>query len=82
MMSNLKNKSMSPITKPERNRVAVLANAAELKRARDREASQTMKELEAERVATLAKTARLRADRLARSAEATPPPKTKPRNKT
>ena len=59
---------------PERNRQAVLSRVAELKRARERDASQAMKELEAARVATLAKTARLRAERLARAAEERPSP--------
>jgi hypothetical protein len=56
-------------TKPARTRESVLANAAELKIQRERDASQAMKEYHAERAATLAKTARLRAERLARAAE-------------
>ena len=55
--------------KPERNREETLARAAELKRKRDRDASQAMKDYEAAKLETLAKTARLRAERLAREAE-------------
>ncbi|MBU2533438.1 MAG: hypothetical protein KKB37_11905 [Alphaproteobacteria bacterium] len=51
---------------PERNRESVLGRVAELKRLRDRDASQAMKEHEAKRLEVLAKTARLRAERLAR----------------
>ena len=70
-------------TKPERTREAVLENVAEAKHRRDRDASQAMKDHEANRLAILAKTARLRTERLARIAEATPPPnKTKRRKKT
>jgi hypothetical protein len=58
--------------KPERNREDVLARAAELKLKRDRDASQAMKEYEIARQETLAKTARLRAARLAVFAEAAP----------
>ena len=64
---------------PERNREEHLAAAAELKLKRDRDASQAMKEHEAARLAGLAKTARLRAERLARLAETTLPKK-KPAN--
>jgi hypothetical protein len=63
-------KAMIPINPPERNREAVLARAAELKRSRDRDATQVMKEYETKRLATLAKTAQLRASRLARIAAA------------
>lgn len=66
---------------PERDRSAVLARIDEQKRLRDLEASQVMKEHEAKRLATLAKTARLRAERLARLAETQPPVKTKRRKK-
>lgn len=62
---------------PERNREAVLAKAAELKLQRERDASQAMKEHHAEKLATLAKTARLRAARLALAADAAPPKKPK-----
>lgn len=55
---------------PERDRNVVLATAAALKLKRDRDASQAMKELDAARLATLAKTARLKAERLAREIEA------------
>jgi hypothetical protein len=51
--------------KPERNREDVLARAAEQKLKRDRDASQAMKDHEMARQETLAKTARLRAARLA-----------------
>lgn len=61
--------------KPERNRAEILTTAAELKLKRDRDASQAMKEHEAARQAALAKTARLRAERLARLAKAIPPKK-------
>ena len=61
-------------TKPELTR-------AEAKRRRDRDASQAMKDHEANRLAILAKTARLRAERLARIAEATPTPKKTKRRK-
>jgi hypothetical protein len=61
--------------KPERNREDVLARAAELKQKRDRDASQAMKDHETARQETLAKTARLRATRLALAAAATPPKK-------
>jgi hypothetical protein len=66
--------------KPERSREDVLARAAELKLKRGRDASQAMKDHEMARQETLAKTARLRAARLALSAAAasskkTPPPK-------
>lgn len=55
--------------KPERNREAVLAKAAEMKRERARDASRAMQEIEAKKAATLAKTKRLRAERLARMSE-------------
>lgn len=58
---------------PERNREAELSKRAELKRLRDLDASQAMKEHEENRLAILAKTARLRADRLARISDVTPP---------
>ena len=60
--------------KPERDRETVLAKAAELKLKRDRDASQAMKEYQAERAQTLAKTARLRAARLALEAQAAAAP--------
>jgi hypothetical protein len=44
-------------------------SAAELKERRARDAAQAMRDYEAKRVATLAKTARLRAIRLAKEAE-------------
>jgi hypothetical protein len=53
---------------PEPNRDAILAKAAELKLQRDRDASQAMKDLEIAKLETLAKTARLRAARLALAA--------------
>ena len=66
---------------PERSRIAVLSTAAERKRLRDRDASLAMKEHEASRIATLATTARLRAERLARLADAPPPAEAKRRKK-
>jgi hypothetical protein len=61
--------------KPERNREDVLARAAELKQKRDRDASQAMRDHEAAKQETLAKTARLRAARLALAGGAAPPKK-------
>ncbi len=52
--------------KPERDREALRAVAADLKLRREREAAQAIKDHEAQRIATLAKTQRLRAERLAR----------------
>ena len=66
---------------PKRNRIAVVSTAVERKRLRDRDASLAMKEHEASRLATLATTARLRAERLARLADAPPAAKAKPRKK-
>jgi hypothetical protein len=77
-----KNNNLLAQKMPERDRAAVLGRVAEQKRLRDLEASQVMKEHEAKRTATLAKTARLRAERLARLAETPPPQKTKSRKKT
>jgi hypothetical protein len=62
--------------KPERNREELLARAAELKLKRDRDASQAMKDHEIAKLETLAKTARLRAARLAQSDGKLPAPKT------
>jgi len=53
----------------ERSRLAIPGTAAELKRSRDRDASLAMEEHEANRLAVLATTARLRAERLARLAD-------------
>lgn len=64
------------LKKPEHVRAEVLAKAVALKRARDRDASHAMKEIMAEKKATLAKTARLRAARLALAGEPVPPKKT------
>ena len=66
---------------PERNRIAVLSTIAERKRLRDRDASLAMREHEASRLAVIATTARLRAERLARLADAPAPEKTKRRKK-
>ena len=55
--------------KPERDRAAAHAMAAELKLRREREAVQALKDHEEKRLATLAKTQRLRAARLALEAE-------------
>jgi hypothetical protein len=54
-----------------------LSSAAALKLRKAQEASQAMKEHEAERQAVRAKTERLRAERLAREAAAPPPTKKK-----
>ena len=55
------------------------ASAAAMKERRAQDAAQAMRDYEAKRVATLAKTARLRALRLAKEAEAgnSAPPKTR-----
>jgi hypothetical protein len=58
--------------KAERDREANHAMAAEMKLRREREATQDLKDHEAGRLATLAKTARLRAARLALAADAQP----------
>jgi hypothetical protein len=63
--------------KPERNREDILARAAESKLMRDRDASQAMKDHEAARLETLAKTARLRTARLALAANEAPTKKAK-----
>ena len=55
---------------PEREREAARAMAAQMKDRRAREAVQALKDSEVNRVAILAKTARLRAARLAVAAEA------------
>jgi hypothetical protein len=55
--------------KMERDREANLAMAAEMKLRREREATQDLKDDEADRLATRAKTARLRAARLALAAD-------------
>jgi hypothetical protein len=54
--------------KPERDREAARTVAAEMKLRREREAAQAVKDHEANRLATLAKTQRLRAARLALAA--------------
>jgi hypothetical protein len=54
--------------KPERDHEAARAMAAEMKLRREREAAQALKDHEAKRLATLAKTQRLRAARLALAA--------------
>lgn len=56
---------------------AAKVSAAELKERRAREASQAMREVEAEKVAIRAKTERLRAARLAREASEPPAKKTR-----
>ncbi len=58
------------------------ASAAAMKERRAQDAAQAMRDYEAKRVATLAKTARLRALRLAKEAEAgnSAPRKTRSRN--
>ena len=58
--------------KPERDREAARAMAAEMKLRREREVTQALKDREAKRVAILAKTARLRAARLALAVDALP----------
>lgn len=55
--------------KPERDIAAAKAMAAQVKLQRARDAELALTEREAEKIATLAKTARLRAERLAREAE-------------
>jgi hypothetical protein len=55
--------------KPERDREAARAMAAQSKLRRERDAAQARKDHEDMRLATLALTARLRAERLAREAE-------------
>jgi hypothetical protein len=64
--------------KPERSRAETLAKAAGLKLKRERDASQAMKDLADEKKVTLAKTARLRAARLALAASPLDEKKTKP----
>jgi hypothetical protein len=56
--------------KPERDRAAAYAVAAQLKLRREREAAQALKDYEVKRLATVAKTERLRAARLALAADA------------
>jgi hypothetical protein len=55
--------------KPERDREAARAMAAQMKLRREREAAQALKDHEVKRLATLAKTERLRAARLALAAD-------------
>ena len=55
--------------KPERDREEAFSKAAQSKLYRERHAAQALKDHEENRLATLAKTARLRAERLAREAE-------------
>ena len=64
---------MSTEDKPAGERTARIAT----KEARARDAAQAMRDYEAERLAVLAKTARLRALRLAKPAAAVEPKKTK-----
>ena len=68
-------KGAGGLKQPSRDRDAVLGRVAEARRLRDRDASRAMKEHNANRLEVLAKTARLRADRLARLADVTPRPK-------
>ena len=56
--------------KPERDREAAKSMAAQMKLRRTRDAEQALKDSEVDRVAVLAKTARLRAARLALAADA------------
>ena len=56
--------------KPERDREAAKSMAAQMKLRRVREAEQALKEIEVSRLAVHAKTARLRAARLALAADA------------
>jgi hypothetical protein len=58
--------------KPERDREAAHSVAAQLKLRRDSDAAKALKDHEANRLATLAKTARLRAARSALAADAPP----------
>jgi uncharacterized protein YlxW (UPF0749 family) len=81
MWSYSKNPVLQGVTdqkRVERSREDVLARAAALKLRRDRDASQAMKDHETSRVETLAKTARLRAARLARAADEVPSKKATP----
>ena len=55
--------------KPERDREEAFSKAAQSKLYRERHAAQALKDHAENRLATLAKTARLRAERLAREAE-------------
>ena len=64
-------KGAGGLKQPSRDRDAVLGRVAEAKRLRDRDASRAMKEHEANRLEVLARTARLREDRLARISDAT-----------
>ncbi len=75
-------KALLALKLPERNREAVLGRVAELKRLRDQDASQAMKEHEANRLEILAKTARLRADRLTRVSDVPAPSTSRQRKKT
>lgn len=73
MWSHQKNSAPAAVTDqdaPELNREEKSARAAEFKLKRDRDASQALKEHAAARQETLAKTAKLRAERLAREAAA------------
>jgi hypothetical protein len=63
--------------KPERDIAAAKAMAAQSKLRQASDAIQALKEREAEKVAIRAKTARLRAERLARVAEAQSSPRAK-----
>ena len=56
----------------DQTREQTSAKAAELRLKRNRDASQAMKDYEAAKLETLAKTARLRAERLARTANNLP----------
>ena len=58
--------------KPERDREATRAMAAQMKLRREREATQALKDHEVKRLATLAKTERLRTARLALAVDALP----------
>jgi hypothetical protein len=58
--------------KPERDREATRAMAAQMKLRREREATQALKDHEVKRLATLAKMERLRTARLALAVDALP----------
>ena len=60
------------LKKSERNRAETLTKAAELKLKREYDASRAMKDIASARQETLAKTARLRAERLARESNLIP----------
>jgi hypothetical protein len=74
MLSNPPNSASPDETDEKKSQAArkeTQSKAAELKLKRERDGSKALKEYEAARLETLAKTARLRAERLAREASVT-----------